>query len=211
MRKRKVRKYVIGLLAVLLVSVLTPFAVKGMTNFLISQMWEEPAAGTKEGLTEKTKKDEKNVQRLLTPSEKQLQAFHHAERAEKGADEADGQKDTYEEGLKKYRLSMKPELAEREEGAVETFIGERQEQFFAAVADRLYPFYGDQLTISKIEIVERIKETGTELVYQIQLFSQMGTKEYAELFLCTYQKEWDFYSLYTQNDGEGGIYVQKEE
>ena len=60
-----------------------------------------------------------------------------------------------------------------------------------------------------IDVVENVSEDESELTFQIDIIASDGN---SELFLCSYEKELDFYSIYSLKDvrDEEEAHVQEE-
>lgn len=102
----------------------------------------------------------------------------------------------YEEGLIRYREEFQPDHTETKNGSLAAFLEEREVAFDQAVADYLYSLYGEDLKVNRIDLIEEVREDETELVYQIEVFAEDERMDLSELFICSYNKELDFYSLY---------------
>lgn len=199
MEKKEIRKYVVIIAAIFLISALIPAAIGAVTDMLVGQIQMRQVDEAQSEESEEAGK----MSVTLPDSAKEQQSSGKAE-GNKAAELSSAveeiisdTEDSYERELEVYRKYMQPELSETKKGAVADFVGERKQQFFAAVADYIFSLYGDNLSVTKIDVIEQVKDNETELVYQIKVFAIDGNKEYSEQFISSYNKEWDFYSIYS--------------
>lgn len=108
-----------------------------------------------------------------------------------------GTPEDWEKRMEAYRNTVKPEHTEVYPGSIQEFIGGREEQFDAAVADYIFSEYGDSLEITRIDLIETVRDDYEELSYQIELFAKEKGVEYSELFIAAYNRTYDFYGIYT--------------
>lgn len=108
-----------------------------------------------------------------------------------------GTSEDWEKRMEAYRGTVKPEHTEVYPGSIQEFIGGREEQFDAAVADYIFSEYGDSLEITRIDLIEAVRDDYEELSYQIELFAKEKGVEYSELFIAAYNRTYDFYGIYT--------------
>ena len=54
--------------------------------------------------------------------------------------------------------------------------------------------------ISAIDVVDFIDDTTTELTCQIMVTAKIGSREYSEYYFATYNKTYDFYSIYAYHE-----------
>lgn len=111
--------------------------------------------------------------------------------------------------LEAARRNFHPVYAETTKGGIQELIGTRKEAFSDAVSDYLYMLYGGLIEVQQIDVVEKVSEDEAELTYQIEIIASDGN---SELFLCSYEKELDFYSIYSLKDvrDEEEAHVQEE-
>ena len=199
MEKKEICKYVVIIAAILVISALIPAAVGTVTDMLVGQIQR---GQVDEAETEESEDTGKMSVTLLDSANGQLNSgkVEETEPAELSSAEKEitlDTEDSYERELEVYRKRMQPELSETKKGAATDFVGEREQQFFTAVADYIFSLYGNNLSITRIDVIELVKDNETELVYQIEVFALNGSKEYSEQFICSYNKEWDFYRIYS--------------
>lgn len=198
MEKKDIRKYIICIAVIFLISALVPAAIRYATDLLVGQIRQEPISEA-ETECEETGKMSVSLSDLngrVKESNKE-DSSKAEELPHQGADTEFIMEDSYDQNLKTYREKMQPDLSETTDGAVNIFVGERKPQFFTAVADYVFSLYGDSLSVTRIDVIELVKDSDTELVYQIEVFASEGGREYSELFISSYNKEWDFYSIYS--------------
>ena len=193
MKRKDILKNLLILAVVFLTSVLVPAVIRYVTDLLIAQIdVEEPS----EDLTEAESGDYGTVSVGISETKKELPY-----RETENETETDNAPVLTEEQPETDTGKINPdniqlELTETKIGSAEAFIGERKNQFLEAVTDYVRSLYGNSLSVSRIDVIEQVKDSETELVYQIEVFALGDQKEYSELFLSSYHKEWDFYSIY---------------
>ena len=197
MEKKDIRKYIICIAVIFLVSALIPAAIRYATDLLVGQIRQETIS---ESETERENARKMSVT-LPDLNEKEQESdkvdSNKTEELPDQSEEDANAEDSYDKKLEIYREKMSPTLSEIKEGAADAFVGDREQQCFTAVADYIFSLYGDRLSVTRIDVVELVKDNETELVYQIEVFASDGSKEYSELFISSYNKEWDFYSIYS--------------
>lgn len=197
MEKKDIRKYIICIAVIFLVSALIPAAIRYATDLLVGQIRQETIS--------ESEKERENARKMSVTlpdlNEKEQESdkvdSNKTEELPDQSEEDANAEDSYDKKLEIYREKMSPTLSEIKEGAADAFVGDREQQFFTAVADYIFSLYGDRLSVTRIDVVELVKDNETELVYQIEVFASDGSKEYSELFISSYNKEWDFYSIYS--------------
>ncbi|MCD8012443.1 MAG: hypothetical protein LUG99_04605 [Lachnospiraceae bacterium] len=123
------------------------------------------------------------------------------ESSEGKTEEADTAQSEQLEEMEAYVEIFQPEISVMD-GAADSFtdfLDGRETQFLTAVGEYVYSLYGNQVSISKIEIVENVRNNDEECSCQIELFTE---DDDSELFICSYNKKWDYYgvySLYSEN------------
>lgn len=198
MEKKEIRKYIICMSAILLVSALIPTVIGYVTDLLVGQIRQETISET-----EKTREEDGKMSVTLPDLKEKEQESDKGdsnkteELPEQDEEEDSDAEDSYDKKLEKYREKMKPDLSETKAGAADAFVGDREQQFLTAVADYIFSLYGDSLSVTRIDVIELVKDNEAELVYQIEVFASDGGREYSELFISSYNKEWDFYSIYS--------------
>ena len=199
MEKKEIRRYVVIIAAIFLISALIPAAIGAVTDMLVGQI---QMGQVDEAQSEESEEAGKMSVTLPDLAKGQLNSgsVEETETSELPSAEKEiisDTEDSYERELEAYRKHMQPELSETKKGAAADFVGERKQQFFTAVADYIFSLYGDSLSVTKIDVIELVKDNETELVYQIEVFATDGSKEYSEQFISSYNREWDFYSIYS--------------
>jgi len=74
------------------------------------------------------------------------------------------------------------------------FLSGREEQFLSAIGEYIYSIYDDLVQVTRIEVVEMVRNNEEECSCQIELFTEDGN---SELFICSYNKKWDYYGVYS--------------
>ena len=110
------------------------------------------------------------------------------------------QKEQTDTELSSYLRRQNPALSESRAGMLEAFAEGREEALTKAVADHLYGTYGSLYDISAIDVVDFIDDNKTELTCQIRVTAMIGKKEYSEYYFATYNKVYDFYSIYAYHE-----------
>lgn len=199
MEKKEIRKYIVIIAVILLVSAFLPTMIDIGTRRLIGLLQSGQV-----GEEQPEQKEDMGKMSVSLPeiAEKQTETRWKEQNETNSLslllEKPDSEKsDSYEKELEVYHRSIQPDLSETHAGAVQEFVGERKEQFFTAIADYVFSIYGDSLSITRIDVIEQVKDDETERVYQIEVFATDGGREYSELFISSYNKEWDFYSIYS--------------
>ena len=109
-------------------------------------------------------------------------------------------KEQTDEDLASYLEKQDPVLSESRSGMLEAFAGGRESDLKKAVADHLYGTYGALYDISTINVVDFIDDNSTELTCQIQVTAKIGKREYSEYYYATYNKAYEFYSIYAYHE-----------
>ena len=110
------------------------------------------------------------------------------------------QKEQTDTELSSYLRRQNPALSESRAGMLEAFAEGREEALTKAVADHLYGTYGSLYDISAIDVVDFIDDNKTELTCQIMVTAKIGSREYSEYYFATYNKVYDFYSIYAYHE-----------
>lgn len=118
----------------------------------------------------------------------------------KSSDE-DAEQSEWLDQMQAYAESFSPEIVYDEKaGAAETdFTGDRERQFLNAVAEYIYSLYDDLVTVTRIEIAEETRNDEDVCTCRIVLYADDGNYEG---FLCSYNKNYDFYGIYTVDNAE---------
>lgn len=187
MEKRKIKKYVAAIIGSGIILAFVPVVIRYATNFLLMQIQPEKDIETE---------DKKDTSEKMSVS---IEGFDNSQ-VDPGKDditetEKEIKSSRYDEA-ELYRKTVKPDISGTEDNLVEIFVGNREQQFLSATADYLFSLYGDSLTITGIDVIEKVKEDETELVCQIEISAEREGRTYSELFISSYNREWDFYSLY---------------
>ncbi|MCC8051570.1 MAG: hypothetical protein LIP10_13105 [Clostridiales bacterium] len=121
--------------------------------------------------------------------------------SESQSDEKDAEQSEWLNQMQAYAESFSPEIVYAETaGTAETdFTGDRERQFLNAVAEYIYSLYDDLVTVTRIEIAEETRNDEDVCTCRIVLYADDGN--YEELF-CSYNKNYDFYGIYTVDDAE---------
>ena len=109
-------------------------------------------------------------------------------------------KEQTDDELAAYLEKQDPDFTESRNGMLEAFAGGRESDLTKAVADHLYGTYGTLYDISTIDVVDFIDDNSSELTCQIRVTAMIGSKEYSEYYFATYNKVYDFYSIYAYHE-----------
>ncbi len=77
--------------------------------------------------------------------------------------------------------------------AKKEFLRGKKGPFLTALGEYVYAYYGDVVKVEEIEIGECVRDNEDECAYRVVLTDSNGE---SELFICTYDKRWDFYGIY---------------
>ena len=109
-------------------------------------------------------------------------------------------KEQTDSDLSAYLKKQDPVFSESRNGMLEAFTDGREDALTKAVADHLYGTYGALYDISAIDVVDFVDDNKTELTCQIRVKAMIGKKEYSEYYFATYNKVYDFYSIYAYHE-----------
>ena len=115
-------------------------------------------------------------------------------------DDLQKRKEEEDDRRSSYVQSQRAELSESRSGMLEIFALDGGDALSRAVADHLYSAYGDLYEIRRIDVVDFISETKEEITCQIKVVAAIGEKEYEEYFFTTYNRTYDFYSVYAYHE-----------
>lgn len=206
MQKKELYIYAAAITASIAAAFFAPRLIEWVSERIVDQIRQEPIMETETELESSMHKkmrvsmaeEEKEEQKTADPQKLQEDENNELPREEESAEvETADLINDYEKELEAYRKKQNPQLLETQKGAADAFVAERKTEFIAAISDHIFSLYGESLVITGIELIEQVKETEEELVYQIEVFVADGEKKYSELFLSSYNKEWDFYSIYS--------------
>lgn len=205
MQKKELQVYAVAIAASIVAAFLAPKLIEWVSACLVAQIRQEPIIETEmesENIHEKMsvsmagqEKEEKKTMDPHTQQGDEINVFPRE--AENMEVETADLIDDYEKELEAYRKQQDPVILETQKGAADVFVANRKNEFVSAVSDHIFSLYGGSLTITGVDLIEQVKDTEEELVYQIEVFVADGEKKYSELFLSVYNKEWDFYSIYS--------------
>lgn len=203
MQKKELYIYAVAITASIAAAFLAPRVIKWVSDRIVDQIRQEPIVETEtsqndnihEKMSVSMEEEEKEAQKSV---DRQSDTTNDFQREEDRAEmETADLIDDYEKELEVYREKQAPKILETQKGAADDFIASRKTAFISAIADHIFSLYGDSLTINGVDLIEQVKDTEDELVYQIEVFVTDGEKKYSELFLSSYNKEWDYYSIYS--------------
>lgn len=198
MNRKKMAGYLLLTGVIILASLLFPYVIDEISGMVVDRILMETEAGETE--TEETA-DTVSIQVTMEGTDKAAPGSVTTQNSSKTlqTEAVDTEADDMKQ-LEQYRHKTRPVISESVPGSSDIFISDRQETFTDAVADYIYSLYGDILKITRIDIVEMIKDDDTDLSCQIEIYAARGKEEYSELFISTYNKEQDFYSIYPYNN-----------
>lgn len=107
------------------------------------------------------------------------------------------EKERFWQGMLKAREEMDLEYTESAEGNIDRFISGHEEVFERDLSDYLYSLYEGLVTVNRVNIIEEVEESEGVLTYQVEVFAPDGN---SEIFICSYEKLYDFYSIYPIRD-----------
>lgn len=202
MQKKELQVYAVAIAASIVAAFLAPKLIEWVSACLVAQIRQEPIMETEMESEEKMsvsmagqEKEEKKAMDPHTQQGDEINVFQSE--AENMEVETADLIDDYEKELEAYRKQQNPVILETQKGSADVFVANRKRKLVSAVADHIFSLYGENLTITGVELIEQVKDTEEELVYQIEVFVADGENKYSELFLSVYNKEWDFYSIYS--------------
>lgn len=205
MERKKLKYYGCLIALILILSCLVPLGINAVTNLIVGQLTAEELPETEietgMGSETETENSEKMRVTIQTAQEDPVRSRGLNETAlQETEEDLTGQiqeeKEAYEQSLIRYRKMNQPDYTETQKGALQAFIGTREDLFTEAISDYVYSKYGDSMRIKKVDIIEFVKEDDDELTYQIEVTAANGTKEYSEYFISSYNKGSEFYSIY---------------
>lgn len=206
MQKKELYIYAVAITASIAAAFLAPRMIEWVSDWIVDQIRQEPIAETEtsqdsdihEKMSVSMAEREKEEQKTEHPQRQREDESNNLQREEEHAEaEIEDLIDDYEKELEVYREKQAPKILETQKGAADDFIASRKTGFISAVADHIFSLYGSGLTITGVDLIEQVKDTEEELVYQIEVFVTDGERKYSELFLSSYNKEWDYYSIYS--------------
>lgn len=206
--KDKKMYYLTLMAGILLFSFLVPVLIKAGSRAFISRF--APGADAEE---KETEADGYQVMEGFTEADEYLASDANAypiddkegdEEPEHDPDlmkkELQQKKEQTDNDLSEYLKKQDPKFSESRAGMLEAFASGRESALTKAVADHLYGTYGSLYDISAIDIVDFIDDNKTELTCQIKVTALIGDKEYSEYYFATYNKVYDFYSIYAYHE-----------
>lgn len=121
-------------------------------------------------------------------------------RASESSAELIAARESEEQRLLAYIESFQPEIIELDtaKGGYNALVGGRKDKLLEAYASYFCGNYEDDIDVEKIEIIEEISDTDTDVTYQTRAYER-GTDE-SLIFICQYSKKYDFYSVYVQKN-----------
>ena len=141
---------------------------------------------------------------LIDPEEEKAETDENTglalDREDSRKDDLQKKKEEEDEKRSSYVQSQRAELSESRSGMLEIFALDGGDALSRAVADHLYSAYGDLYEIRRIDVVDFISETKEEITCQIKVVAAIGEKEYEEYFFTTYNRTYDFYSVYAYHE-----------
>ena len=205
MRNRKMSYYVTMMAIILLLTFLIPVMIRTASNAFISRFAPDVAEAeteaddrgyrVMEGFTENT--EDVLSDSLATSDEYAGEPEHDPDLMKK---ELQQRKEQTDDDLASYLKKQDPVLSESRAGMLEAFVNGREDALTKAVADHLYGTYGALFDISAIDVVDFIDDSQTELTCQLKVTAMIGKKEYSEYYFATYNKVYDFYSIYAYHE-----------
>ena len=69
-----------------------------------------------------------------------------------------------------------------------------------AVADHMYSVYGDSIEVSSIDIADFISDDDSQVSCQILVHAGSGGDEELAYYMASYNKQYDFYSIYAYQE-----------
>lgn len=212
--KDKKMYYLTLMAGILLFTFLVPVLIRAGSMAFISRFApganaeenETEAEGYRvmEGFTETGEGQESAADAVLSGKEDKTGDDGNADEPEHDPDlvkrELQERKEQTDSDLSAYLKKQDPVFSESRNGMLEAFADGREDALTKAVADHLYGTYGPLYDISAIEVVDFVDDNKTELTCQIKVKAMIGKKEYSEYYFATYNKVYDFYSIYAYHE-----------
>lgn len=197
MEKEKLLKLMAGFLVIVVLSFLLPRLITLVSERIVHQILKN----SESEVIPETNVEKEQISLTLPTQEEWMPYADGSEEEPVPAliEQNEGgqkEKEDYDKRLTDYRNMVKPEYVEHSRQTIETFVGERSEKLNAAVADHLFSLYEDTYEVERIEFWELVRDNETEISYQIEVFVNAKKEAYSELFICSYNKVLDYYSLY---------------
>ena len=206
--KDKKMYYLTLMAGILLFTFLVPVLIRAGSRAFISRF--DPVVGAEENGTEAegyrvmegyTEAEENPLPgtgtAISVPDGNSDEPEHDPDLAKKELQE---RKEQTDEDLSAYLKKQDPVFTESRNGMLEAFTSGREDALTKAVADHLYGTYGSLYDISAIDVVDFVDDNKTELTCQIRVKAMIGKKEYSEYYFATYNKVYDFYSIYAYHE-----------
>ena len=206
--KDKKMYYLTLMAGILVFTFLVPVLIKAGSRAFISRF--APGAAAKE---EETEADGYQIMEGFTEADENLASDANANPIDAKAREEEPEhdpdlmkkelqkkKEQTDNDLSEYLKKQDPKFSESRAGMLEAFASGRESALTKAVADHLYGTYGSLYDISAIDVVDFIDDNKTELTCQIKVTALIGDKEYSEYYFATYNKVYDFYSIYAYHE-----------
>lgn len=206
MDRKNVFIYILLVSGLLLCSALGPAVIRTVSGMIVSRITggQEPETIQETETDADHKRTEVSMEgndNQETKSPRKLKAESDTEnitdeQESEWQEEQTDDKSSNEAGMREYRENATPIFSETFPGAADEFLADRKALFTDAVSDYIYSLYGDSLELTRINVIELVQEDDTQMSYSIEVYATDGKKEYSELFISTYSKEWGFYSIY---------------
>ena len=212
--KNKGKYYILMMVGILILTFMVPIIIRAASQAFIGRFApdaveeqteaDEDRYRVMEGFTESEESgqiadpgDKHEGGETLSSDDDAAQHEHDPDLAKKELQERKEQTDS---SLAAYLEKQDPVFSESRNGMLEAFAGGREGDLTKAVADHLYSTYGSLYDISAIDVVDYIDDDKTELTCQIRVTALIGSKEYSEYYFATYNKVYDFYSIYAYHE-----------
>lgn len=211
MKRKKMIRYMIALICIILSGALLPYVIRAGTEILVGRIQEmrqdDPETETEEGseiisydhgysfdgIDQKKDEDDKDA---LPGSD-----FTRKESIGETTEERIQEKKTkLDKNLQDYRDSFHPKVQGTKSGLYEIFIKDREAAFLMAVADHMYSVYGDSIEVGRIDIADFISDDDSQVSCQILIHAGSGEDEELAYYMASYNKQYDFYSIYAYQE-----------
>ena len=200
--KKRIAIYLLLLFGLFLLTMAVPRVLHTVTGKIVQKAAKQLERDTEQSLyrVQETKMQTERIERNLpdeTEPEGQTDPEETQPATAAGSEPSQKQAEEMQTQLEAARRNFHPAYTETAQGGMQELIGTRREAFSDAVSDYLYMLYGGLIEVQQIDVVEKVSEDEAELTYQIEIIASDGN---SELFLCSYEKELDFYSIYSLKD-----------
>ncbi len=217
MGREKIRFFLLLTAALLIGAFFLPFLINFASDFIVEKILEgsdTPGETESETETEELTEElaEKSTGKVkITGKSEEEETRGKDEKPESTADKKKTAKEqtdgasasdeqqkamyTYESEMQEFIDAFHPKITilDTAPEAKKEFLHGEKEPFLTALGEYVYACYGEDVMIAEIEIGECVRDNEDECAYRVVLTDSNGE---SELFICTYDRRWDFYGIY---------------